>query len=185
MLKARRMLDEVKEEFDKDGQEYDRDMEVGAMIEVPSAAVCADVLARHCDFFSIGTNDLIQYTLAVDRANEHVAPLYRPEHPAVLRLIKLTVDAARAAGIQVSLCGEMASVVAYSALLLGLGLDALSVSPPGLLPEIKRIVRSITYQEARKLAEDMLQATDPAAGLKMLEQVNRKLLGSLPPLAAS
>jgi len=177
--RAKRILRNVREEFDKKGEEYDRNMQVGIMIEVPSAAVCADNLARHCDFFSIGTNDLIQYTLAVDRANEHVADLYRPEHPAVLRLIKMTVDAAAAAGIPVSLCGEMGSVVIYTVLLVGLGIDCLSVAPPRILPEIKKIVRSISFAEAREFADDILNAEDPAAAFKQLEQRNKAFLPEL------
>jgi phosphotransferase system enzyme I (PtsI) len=176
LLRAKRLLDDIRKEFDRKGEEYDRNMQVGAMIEVPSAAVCADALAKHCDFFSIGTNDLIQYTLAVDRGNEHVAGLYRPEHPAVLRLIKMTVDAAAQAHIPVGLCGEMASVVHYTVLLLGLGIDNLSVSPPVILPEVKRVIRSVQYAEAKQLAEEILSANDPAEGARLLEEMNKRLL---------
>ena len=176
LLRAQRMLQEIREEFDREGQEYDHDMAVGIMIEVPGAAVCADLLAQHCDFFSIGTNDLIQYTLAVDRANEHVAHLYRPEHPAVLRLIRRTVEAAAAARIPVSLCGEMASVPMYTVLLLGLGVDALSIAPPAILPEIKKLIRSIRYAEAKQLADAILNAPDPSAGLRQLEEMNKQIL---------
>ena len=176
---AWQMLMEIQEEFDRKGEEYDRDMPVGIMIEVPSAAICADVLAKHCDFFSIGTNDLIQYTLAVDRANEHVADLYRPEAPAVLRLIKMTVEAARSAGIKVSLCGEMGSVVIYTPLLLGLGIDALSVAPAQVLPEVKRVIRSIPYSEAQDLAEKLISAEHPEIALKRLEELNSKYLPEL------
>ena len=174
--KAKRLLKDVRAEFDKKGEEYDHKMQVGIMIEVPSAAVCADNLARHCDFFSIGTNDLIQYTLAVDRGNEHVANLYRPEHPAVLRLMKMTVDAARSARIPVSLCGEMGSVVAYTVLLVGLGIDCLSVAPPQILPETKKIIRSVKFADAKKLAEDILRTDDPANALKLMEEMNKRLL---------
>ena len=174
-LKAKRMLDEVREQFDQKGEEYDRDLKVGVMIEVPSAAVCADALASHCDFFSIGTNDLVQYTFAVDRGNMSVAGLYRPDHPAVLRLIKMTVDAARRAGIPVGLCGEMASVIDYSVLLLGLGIDHLSVAPPVVLPAVKRVIRSFTYAEAKEVAESIVNSDDPADGLKRLEELNKRL----------
>jgi len=176
LLRAKRLLDDIRKEFDRKGEEYDRNMQVGAMIEVPSAAVCADALAKHCDFFSIGTNDLIQYTLAVDRGNEHVAGLYRPEHPAVLRLIKMTVDAAAQAHIPVGLCGEMASVVHYTVLLLGLGIDNLSVAPPVILPEVKRVIRSVRYAEAKQLAEEILSANDLAEGARLLEEMNKRLL---------
>jgi phosphotransferase system enzyme I (PtsI) len=173
---AWRMLMEIQDDFDKNGEEYDRDMPVGIMIEVPSAAICADILARHCDFFSIGTNDLIQYTLAVDRANEHVANLYRPEAPGVLRLIKMTVEAARDAGIPVGLCGEMASVVTYTVLLVGLGIDALSVAPAQILPEIKKIIRSVPYADAQDMAQQVLQSEHPRIALKRLEELNADLL---------
>ena len=179
LLKARRVLSEIQEDFKRIGIQYDPDLEVGAMIEVPSAAVCADSLAQHSDFFSIGTNDLIQYSLAVDRANEHVAHLYRAEHPAVLRLIRMTTDAARKAAIPVGLCGEMASVITYTALLVGLGLDSLSVAPPQVLPEIKKAIRSLKFTDAQKLASDVLQADSPAAVMKRLEQVNKRLLSDI------
>ncbi|MFP4176610.1 MAG: phosphoenolpyruvate--protein phosphotransferase [Planctomycetota bacterium] len=173
------ILLKIQDEFDRKGEEYDEDMPVGIMIEVPSAAVCADVLARHCDFFSIGTNDLIQYTLAVDRANEHVADLYRPEAPSVLRLIKMTVEAARNNGIPVGMCGEMASAVIYTPLLLGLGIDTLSVAPVQVLPEVKKIVRSISYAEAQELASDVLKAEHPDIALQRLEERCRELLPEL------
>jgi len=179
LQRAQRMLQEIREEFDRRDLEYDHEMEVGAMIEVPSAAICADGLARHCDFFSIGTNDLIQYCLAVDRANEGVAHLYRPEHPAVLRLIKMTVDSARKASIPVSLCGEMASVVTYTVLLVGLGIDSLSVAPPQVLPQIKKVIRSVKFTDAQKLAQDVLDAEEPGAGLKRMEELNSQLLPEL------
>ena len=176
---AWRMLMDIQEEFDRKGEEYDHDMPVGIMIEVPSAALCADILARHCDFFSIGTNDLIQYTLAVDRGNEHVANLYRPEDPGVLRLIKMTVEAGRDAGIPVGLCGEMGSVVAYTALLMGLGVDGLSVAPAQILPEVKKIIRSVSYSDAQELARQVMEAEHPGVGLKRLEELNKELLPDL------
>lgn len=173
---AWRMLSNIQDEFDERGQEYDEDIPVGIMIEVPSAALCADVLAQHCDFFSIGTNDLIQYTLAVDRANEHVAHLYRPEAPSVIRLIKMTVEAARAEGIPVALCGEMASTVIYTPLLLGLGVDALSVAPVQVLPEVKKIIRSLSYSDAQKITEEIMKAEHPDIALKRLEEYTRELM---------
>ena len=176
LMQAKAVLEEIREEFDARHEDYDRNMPVGIMIEVPSAALCADMLARHCDFFSIGTNDLIQYTLAVDRANEHVASLYRPESPAVLRLIKMTIDAAVAAGIPVGMCGEMASMVGFTALLLGMGLQEFSCAPAVVLPEIKKIIRSVKHSEARELADAILNADDPREGLHHLEKMNRELL---------
>jgi phosphotransferase system enzyme I (PtsI) len=124
------------------------------MIEVPSAAVVADDLARECDFFSIGTNDLIQYTLAVDRSNEKVAYLYEPMHPAVLRLLRTTVLAARKSGIPVTVCGEMAADPMTAILLLGMGVDELSMSAVGI-PQVKRLIRSIDLNEAKLLAEEV------------------------------
>jgi phosphotransferase system enzyme I (PtsI) len=133
---------------------FNAKVELGAMIEVPSAAVVADDLARECDFFSIGTNDLIQYTLAVDRGNEKVAYLYQPMHPAVLRLVKNTVMAARKNGIPVTVCGEMAADPMTAILLLGLGVDELSMSAVGI-PPVKRLIRSIDLNEAKLLAEEV------------------------------
>ena len=170
LVKSKEMLAEVQAEFEERGEDYDPDMEVGIMIEVPSAAICADCLAREADFFSIGTNDLIQYTLAIDRANEHVAHLYKPSHPAVLRLIKMTVDAAERAGIPVSLCGEMASDVMYATLLVGLGIDQFSIAPPTILPEIKKIIRGIEYSAARESARAILESESPEEAFQALQE---------------
>ena len=115
----------------------------------------------------------------MDRANEHVAHLYRPEHPAVLRLIKMASDAARRASIPVGLCGEMASVLTYTALLVGLGINSLSVAPPQVLPEIKKAIRSLKFSDAERLAKDVLRADSPAVVMKRLEQVNRRLLSEI------
>jgi phosphotransferase system enzyme I (PtsI) len=179
LQQLRRMLQDLRDEFDQAGLTYDRQLQVGIMVEVPSAAVYADVLARHVDFFSIGTNDLIQYTLAVDRANEHVAHMYRPLHPAVLRLIKMTVDAAHERGIKVGLCGEMGSDITYTILLVGLGVDELSVAPPVIVPELKKIIRTISYEEARGIADQMLTYTDAATAKSALARFNRKFLPEL------
>ena len=155
LRQAKGILDEIRKELDSKGIPYDREMEVGIMMEIPSAASIADILAREVDFFSIGTNDLIQYSLAIDRVNEHVAYLYEPLHPAIIRIIKGIVDSAHAAGIKVSMCGEMAGEPAYVPILLGLELDELSMNAP-VIPWVKKIVRAMTASEAKKLLRDVM-----------------------------
>lgn len=156
LRQAKMMLNDVREEFDEDGLPFDRDMKVGTMIEVPSAAIMARQFARECDFFSIGTNDLIQYTLAVDRSNERVATLFTPSHPAVLYLVKRAVDAANAEGIGVTICGEMAGEPQYTILLLGLGIGEFSIAPT-TLPEVKKLIRSVSMADARKVADRVFE----------------------------
>ncbi len=142
------------------GIAYNRGYKLGVMIETPAAALIANKLARYADFFSIGTNDLVQYTLAVDRGNARLAPLYTPFHPGVIRLLQLTADAGRAAGIEVSVCGEMASNPLAVFLLIGLGITALSVGPASL-PEIKKVIRSVPAVEARNAVSAVLDAATP------------------------
>lgn len=137
--RARQIVRQCMDELDREGIPFDRSIPLGVMIEIPSAALCADHLARHCDFFSIGTNDLVQYTLAVDRNNEKLDNYYVQHHPAVLNLIRMTVHSARTAGIPVSICGEMASISEYVPLLIGLGVTDLSVNP-NRIPTIKSII---------------------------------------------
>jgi phosphotransferase system enzyme I (PtsI) len=155
LKKAKALLEEAKEELRKKKIPFDEKVEVGIMVEIPSAALSADALAKESDFFSIGTNDLIQYTLAVDRGNERIAHLYQGFHPGVLKLIKQTIDAGHRNGIWVGLCGEMGADPLATILLVGMGVDELSTSAMAI-PEIKKIIRSITFQEAQKLAEQVL-----------------------------
>lgn len=152
---ALEVLSEVKEELTRDGIPFARDTKVGIMIEMPSAAMVADHLARRVDFFSIGTNDLIQYTLAVDRVNEHVAYLYDSMHPALLRLIDMVVRAAAAAQIPVGLCGEMAGDMNVVPLLLGLGLTELSMNAVAI-PQVKQVIRGATVRDLRTMASEAL-----------------------------
>jgi phosphotransferase system enzyme I (PtsI) len=149
------VLEQVKEEFRSSNQPFDEEIEVGIMVEVPSAALCADILAPKTDFFSIGTNDLIQYTIAVDRGNEKIAYLYQPFHPGVLRLINMIVEKGHHAGIPVAMCGEMAGDPLSTVLLLGMGIDEFSMSPQSLL-EVKHIIRSVSLAEARELVEKVM-----------------------------
>ncbi len=150
------LLEEVKDELREQGMPFHSDIQIGSMIEVPSAALTSDILARKVDFFSIGTNDLIQYTIAVDRGNERVAYLYEPFHPGVLRLIKMVIDNAHAAGIPVSMCGEMASDPMATVILLGMGLDVYSMSSFGI-PEVKQIIRSTSMMEAEELLGEIME----------------------------
>ncbi|MBI9093608.1 MAG: phosphoenolpyruvate--protein phosphotransferase [Sphaerochaeta sp.] len=150
------LFEHVKEECRIEQIPFDPDIQVGTMIEVPSAALCADILAKKVDFFSIGTNDLIQYTIAVDRGNEKIAHLFQPFHPGVLRSLKMIVEKAHQANIPVSLCGEMASDPLCSVLLAGLGMDELSMGSQSLL-QVRKILRSVSYEEAKQLAEHVLE----------------------------
>jgi phosphotransferase system enzyme I (PtsI) len=150
------VLEETKRELRVEGRAFDEEVPVGIMIEVPSAAFTSDILARKVSFFSIGTNDLIQYTIAVDRENERIAYLYEPFHPGVLRLIRMIIENAHAAGIPVGMCGEMAGDPYAAVILLGLGLDEFSMSSIGI-PEIKRIIRSVTVAEAEELVGTIME----------------------------
>ncbi len=161
------ILAEAQKELTEEGAPFDAQMPIGIMIEIPSAAIVADMLASEVDFFSVGTNDLIQYLLAVDRGNEHVAYLYEPLHPAVLRALRSICQAARDAGIPVSMCGEMAADPFYSQVLLGLGFNELSMNPPDV-PRVKQILRQTTCQQAELLLEKLLL-------LKTASEVSRYL----------
>jgi phosphotransferase system enzyme I (PtsI) len=158
LKQANELLRACQRELAAEGVAFNPRIPVGAMIEIPSAALTADVLAEHVDFFCIGTNDLIQYTLAVDRVNDNVIHLYQPTHPAVLRLIQLTIDAARRREIWVGVCGEMAADPMLAMLLLGMGVDELSMAPSAV-PAVKDVIRKTPLVEARALAASALAAT--------------------------
>ncbi|HEY4745216.1 MAG TPA: putative PEP-binding protein, partial [Desulfuromonadaceae bacterium] len=143
-------LTEAMTELEAAGIPFDRKMAVGIMIEVPSAVVLADLLAREADFFSVGTNDLIQYSLAMDRSNEHLAEMFQPFHPAVLRSLRRVVEAAHEAGIDACICGEMAGDPLYLPILLGLGFDELSMSASSI-PRVKQVLRRCTGERAREI----------------------------------
>jgi phosphotransferase system enzyme I (PtsI) len=178
LRRAKAVLDECKDELRHAGVPLAEKIEVGAMIEIPSAAISANVLASQVDFFSIGTNDLIQYTLAVDRVNEKLAHLYEPTHPAILRLLKMAADAAHANHIWVGVCGEMAGDVALIPLLLGLGIDELSASA-SLVPRIKRAVQSLAIPECRELVEEALKLNTGSEILARCLELADKRYGDL------
>ncbi|MFN2476752.1 MAG: phosphoenolpyruvate--protein phosphotransferase [Chthoniobacterales bacterium] len=167
------VLDECKAELQQDGLEFAAKTDIGAMIEIPSAALCAEALAREVDFFSIGTNDLIQYALAVDRVNERIANLYEPTHPAVLRLLKMVSDAAHKHNIWAGVCGEMAGDLTMVPLLIGLGMDELSVSA-SLVPRVKRAVQSLSVPECEQLVSDALERTTPSEILACCNEVAQR-----------
>ncbi len=179
LRKAKDIVKEVMEELNQKGINFDEKIEIGIMIEVPSAAVVADDLAKEVDFFSIGTNDLIQYTLAVDRSNEKVAHLYSPAHPAILRLLKMTIKAAEENNIKIGICGEMGGEIEFTILLLGLGLREFSVAPAMIIPEVKKIIRSVSYERAKEVAETVCSYNDPAETKEYLRNIAREIIPEL------
>jgi phosphoenolpyruvate-protein phosphotransferase (PTS system enzyme I) len=173
LRQAKEILEACKVELREEGIPFMENIELGIMIEVPSAALVAEALAREVSFFSIGTNDLIQYTIAVDRVNERIAHLYEPTHPAILRLIEMTVAAAHAQGIWVGVCGEMAGEITLTPLLLALGVDELSVSA-GLVPRVKRAVQSLDTKECSRLLEETRGLASATDILARCEEVARQ-----------
>ena len=172
LQEAQEFLDEVRAELVAEGHDIASDVPVGIMIEVPSAAMVSDILARRSHFFSVGTNDLIQYTIAVDRGNERIAYLYEPFHPGVLRMLRLIVENGHAHGIPVAMCGEMAGDPLATVLLVGLGFDELSMSS-GSIPEVKRIIRSISVREAEEVVGEAMEMRS----FKEVDRYLRHLMG--------
>jgi phosphotransferase system enzyme I (PtsI) len=171
------LLEKVKAELAAEGQSFDADIQIGIMIETPSAVIIAELLAQEVDFLSVGTNDLIQYCLAIDRGNEHVAYLYEPLHPAVLRALQMVCRAAQSAGIEVGICGEMAAEPLYALVLLGLGFEELSMNAP-YIPRVKRIIRQVRRIEAVALVTELLQfGTAPEVARRLQEEMQQRFPG--------
>ncbi len=179
LRKAKDIVKEVMEDMSQNGIDFDENIEIGIMIEVPSAVLIADDLAKEVDFFSIGTNDLVQYTLAVDRSNDKVAQLYSPAHPAILRLLKMAIQAAEANNIKIGICGEMGGEIEYTILLLGLGLREFSVAPAIIIPEVKKIIRSVSYERAKEVAETVCSYNDSAETIEYLRNIAREIIPEL------
>ncbi len=175
VLQTKHILSEVKKELRREKKSFDKHIETGIMIEVPSSAIIADMLAKEVDFFSIGTNDLIQYLIAIDRVNEQVSYLYEPLHPAVLKLLKQVIDSAHDNGIYVAMCGEMAGEPAYLPILLGLGIDELSMNPVALL-KIKRVLRTLDQNYCHDIVEKLFQFNMPDAIMEFLEQAFKGIM---------
>jgi phosphotransferase system enzyme I (PtsI) len=177
--RARKLLDEAKRQLRKEGVQYDSRMKVGVMIEVPSAAIIAEHIAEEVDFLSIGTNDLIQYLLAVDRGNDVVSSLYQEFNPAVVRYLRRIIDRGKKKGVWVGMCGEMAGDPLATILLLGLGLDEFSVVP-NMLPEIKKIIRSVKYSEAQRVAKQVLMLKTEDEIKELLKSIMQKKFPDIP-----
>lgn len=176
LRRANQILEEVKVDLRAENMAFNEEIEVGAMVEIPSAAAIIDLLAAEADFFSIGTNDLIQYLMAVDRLNDRVAHLYEPAHPAVLRTLKVIIDEANRLGKPVSVCGEIAGDPIYAGLLLGMGATSLSLTS-SMLPELKYFIRNVNITDARALVEEVLKVNDPVAVVKRLEDFRVETIG--------
>jgi phosphotransferase system enzyme I (PtsI) len=175
LRQCKMILAEVKEDLEEEGIAFNRKLPIGTMIEVPSAALMAEQLAREIDFFSIGTNDLIQYTLAADRTNQAVASLYNPGDPSVLKLIDNVVKAAQKHRVDVNVCGEMSGEPIYTMLLLGMGLRQFSVTPHNI-PEIKKVIRSVTIEEATEVAQEVLRMETARDVNNYLREQTRRVL---------
>ncbi len=175
LFETKEVLDEVAESLEKEGVKFNRDIEIGIMIEVPSAVVLADVLAKEADFFSIGTNDLIQYALAIDRGNRDVAHLYQPLHPAIIRMVKYISDVAKDNGINVSICGEMAAQPFNIPVLLGLGMDELSMNPQSM-PAVKKVIRSLKMADIPPFMNEIFSKTTVKGVLDLVKATYGSIL---------
>jgi phosphotransferase system enzyme I (PtsI) len=175
LRQAKMVLNDVMEELEDEEVDFNRSIPIGMMIEVPSAAIMADQFAREVNFFSIGTNDLVQYTLAVDRTNERVAGLFCPGHPAVLKLVRDTIRAGQRNSISVSVCGEMAGEPLYTLLLLGLGLNTFSMNGPDI-PEVKKVIRSTTLEHAKQVSRRVMSFESERQVLHFLREETRKII---------
>ena len=173
VLQVKKIMREVKAQLKKEKKPFNPDIPIGIMVEVPSSATIADLLAKEVSFFSIGTNDLIQYLLAIDRVNEQVSYLYEPLHPAVLRLLRRIIQAAHDNGIPVAMCGEMAGESMYIPILLGLGIDELSMNPIAIL-EAKKVLRSMHYQRCREVVDQLFAFTTAEDIKKFLNRQTKK-----------
>ena len=176
LRRANAILSEVKDALRAEGEPFDEAIQVGAMVEVPSAATIVDLLARDTDFLSIGTNDLIQYLMAVDRLNDRVAHLYEPTHPAVLRTLKAIIDGAQRVGTEISICGEIAGDPIYLSLLLGMGAHSISLTP-AMLPEVKYFLRNMSAVDARAVVRDVMEMEDPDTILSRLKEFHQSING--------
>jgi len=170
IYEAKRILNETADSLDKDGVEFNRNIEVGIMIEVPSAVIMADLMAKEVDFFSIGTNDLIQYSMAIDRENQKVAHLFRPLEPAIIRMLKHVADVAKNSNIKLYMCGEMASYPIHIPLMLGMGMDELSMNPQSI-PTVKAMIRSLSVENSKQIVEDALKQTSATDVFNLLKEV--------------
>ena len=179
LRRAKEIVEAAKDQLRTEGISFCAHCPVGAMIEVPSAAMTADHLAEEVDFFSLGTNDLVQYTVAVDRGNERIAALFDHLHIGVLRLIQRTIEAGHGAGIPVGLCGEMSRDPLAALLLLGMGLDSFSMAPMGV-PEIKMIIREVRFEDAQRLAEEAMALRTKEEIRALLMDALRERFGDLP-----
>jgi phosphotransferase system enzyme I (PtsI) len=183
ILEVRRLIDQLKKELRKEKLDFAADMPIGAMIETPAAALLAGPLAKVVDFFSIGTNDLVQYTLAVDRTNERLNYLYYPTHPAVLTLIANCIAVARRHNLPVSVCGQIAGDPRFTPLLVGLGVNELSM-PPGAIGPVRRVVRNLQMADAELAAQEVLECETPEKALDISMQMLWKVAPEIAELTA-